>query len=464
MDPESQGRYLSPAVFTEDGELRELARTGPGEFRSTCLRMWKKRDPDPATRVNERLVEHLARVAFADFHFSVPRLNRPGSLTARGEVYIRYGPPRSWHYDPFGTGTPADRTVMSRPPGEELRTALELRRLREMGSAYRSRPLRLEKTRWTWDYGDFTLNFEDTFHNGDFDFPYERDWSAYTYAYVEKHIPEIYISHIRKRMKVVVDALNVLGRSGQPQVKIIYACDTRGVRYRPDMDWPEAAFSIEIAMLDSTYRDKVRSEFTRALQADSGAVGLSRYPMTGALTLRVPPGPSIAAVSISSLENESRGHATREFEVRRLGPGPTLSDIEMRFVPDRSPNPAREYQAGATAYAAFDIYNLSTGPGGVGEAEVSYSIMRLEEEHPVLKRLLSLLPAYESAPRTRRITSLASSYTLRTRGDRAVQSLGIDLGGLTAGEYEVALKAVDLSSGISDSVSTTLVVVSETGR
>ena len=85
------------------------------DTRTTLERLWKNRDPNPATVVNERLIEHLARVAFADFHFSVPRLGKMGSRTARGEVYIRYGSPLAWHFDPFGTDVFADETTMPDP-------------------------------------------------------------------------------------------------------------------------------------------------------------------------------------------------------------------------------------------------------------------------------------------------------------------------------------------------------------
>jgi hypothetical protein len=43
--------------------------------------------------VNERLVEHVARVVDADFWFEVPALRLAGRDSDRGEIYLRYGQP-----------------------------------------------------------------------------------------------------------------------------------------------------------------------------------------------------------------------------------------------------------------------------------------------------------------------------------------------------------------------------------
>jgi GWxTD domain-containing protein len=97
MDEPRRNRYMSVELMATPEELKEAAATPlTGDANSGKRMLWKKRDPNPATEVNERLVEHLSRVGFADFHFTVPRLGKMGSETARGEVYIRYGRPLAW--------------------------------------------------------------------------------------------------------------------------------------------------------------------------------------------------------------------------------------------------------------------------------------------------------------------------------------------------------------------------------
>jgi GWxTD domain-containing protein len=68
---------------------------------------WRIGDPLYLTEANERRLEHWARVAYADLKFSEPATGTPGSLTDRGVIFIRYGPPNEiarsggliWTYD-----------------------------------------------------------------------------------------------------------------------------------------------------------------------------------------------------------------------------------------------------------------------------------------------------------------------------------------------------------------------------
>lgn len=55
---------------------------------------WRKADPLHLTPVNERRLEHLAPMVYADIRFSAPEVGLRGWDTDRGDVYVRYGPPR----------------------------------------------------------------------------------------------------------------------------------------------------------------------------------------------------------------------------------------------------------------------------------------------------------------------------------------------------------------------------------
>lgn len=91
--------------------LREIAAILPGDIRKqtgisfdapTCevavdlkpgagallSKWWRRQDPLPATRQNERIYEHLERVVHAREHYS-----HEGQLDDRGRVYIRFGEP-----------------------------------------------------------------------------------------------------------------------------------------------------------------------------------------------------------------------------------------------------------------------------------------------------------------------------------------------------------------------------------
>src|SRR4030095_11840943 len=60
---------------------------------------WRQRDPDPDTEENEYKEQFYERVAYADEHFSS---GKPGRLTDRGRIYIKFGPPDEIESHPAG--------------------------------------------------------------------------------------------------------------------------------------------------------------------------------------------------------------------------------------------------------------------------------------------------------------------------------------------------------------------------
>jgi len=79
-----RGDVLNP----EDWTFRE----GAGAWLTAW---WRRQDPVPTTKKNERLREHLQRVAKASESFASQR--RVAKWDDRGEVYVRYGPPERRH-------------------------------------------------------------------------------------------------------------------------------------------------------------------------------------------------------------------------------------------------------------------------------------------------------------------------------------------------------------------------------
>jgi GWxTD domain-containing protein len=81
--------FLRYVAFQD--ELDSLKVGGPAERRIAWERFWARRDPLPATAVNEYRDQFFERVRYATAMFKEPGLL--GWKTARGEVYIVLGPP-----------------------------------------------------------------------------------------------------------------------------------------------------------------------------------------------------------------------------------------------------------------------------------------------------------------------------------------------------------------------------------
>ena len=461
MPEEERRRYLSLDVLATRDELKALARTNPGRIDSVTALLWRKRDPNPATRVNERLVEHLSRVSFADFHFYVRKLDKPGSLTTRGEVYIRYGRPLNWYYDPFGTNTYVDGVL--NPTELMTRTPFTSRfeDYADMASRYRSRRMGQDRPRWMWAYDGFVLNFEDTFLNGDYSFPYEYDWSAYRYAYLEKHVPEVYESDIKRRMRVELSGMCFMEPDGSTRFKIAYACDFNGLVFDKEDDWPRGEFLVEGALLDTLYNEVSHFSLTRGIHADSTAIYFTTTPLIDTLNVKLPTGKGVLAVSLTSMENEAVGFTHRPVNVRAFGDSLEMSDLELRFADEGRPNPSGMYETKSKAYIAFEVYNIAVDEDGQGKLNVSYVFRRKEEPRSRTRRLISFFARTVGLKPATEIVSLTSGYVMRTEGRATSQVTGIDLESLVAGYYEVEVRIEDLETGAVTRQTTDLGIASE---
>src|ERR1044071_7735852 len=60
---------------------------------------WRSRDPDPDTEENEFKQEFFERIAYANEHFSS---GKPGRMTDRGRIYIKFGKPDEIESHPAG--------------------------------------------------------------------------------------------------------------------------------------------------------------------------------------------------------------------------------------------------------------------------------------------------------------------------------------------------------------------------
>lgn len=89
LDKEERDLYFDLRFVLDDSEQDEFQRLGQEGRTTYWNHYWTKRDPDPKTVVNERLLEHFIRVAWARIQFG----QNEWPWDSRGNLYVRYGEP-----------------------------------------------------------------------------------------------------------------------------------------------------------------------------------------------------------------------------------------------------------------------------------------------------------------------------------------------------------------------------------
>jgi len=86
-------------ILTEEDRLAWSKLKTDDEREQFIQLFWRQRDPDPDTEENEYKEQFYERVAYANEHFSS---GKPGRLSDRGRIYIKFGKPDDIESHPSG--------------------------------------------------------------------------------------------------------------------------------------------------------------------------------------------------------------------------------------------------------------------------------------------------------------------------------------------------------------------------
>ncbi len=143
-------------------------------------RFWMSKDPRYLTPYNERKLEHYFRLTYADLLYGSPDLDLRGWDTQRGQIMIRYGPPRSdvvlipQQDGLFSARETLVGAVISTINGTDEQgnpTAQEnITGMQSFGNVFSTAGEAFEEMNAynIWEYGPFRFVFEDPFRNGEY--------------------------------------------------------------------------------------------------------------------------------------------------------------------------------------------------------------------------------------------------------------------------------------------------------
>ncbi len=414
---------LQPLLHPDSvGDYRVLAAA---ERDSSSRRYWWNEDPTPATPTNERLVEHLCRAVEADFYFPGPWLRRDGKSTARGEVYVRYGPP-----------------TLARRIGESLFPAWEWR--------YRSKG----------PY-DVTFVFVDHFLNGNYlrlrrgvfsDFiepsALEAQPSQTSLVFIQ---PDGGWKHVLRQFR---------GEEGRTAVEIAYEFGNRRAPTGLHADVAAWRGPEQVA----------KREQTSVQRASLFALAKDRY--LGRLRVELPPEKLLLGLELSGLERLEAPGDSSKATLRVAWHAAGRETVELT-----------RYNADALMMSDLMLAHvLHDGAGGLFDMGGVIAVPRVDDriEHEKLhlyfeiypsRRLLrdrtplavryavrplpprqwsfwdQLHPDFRRRMDPKQQPAVQATFTFLPASDLERQQLSIDLGALHPGSYELEVELVDTATG-----------------
>lgn len=354
LDPEEKALYTDLRYVASEKEYETYRQAPDADKPAIWKKFWASRDPDPATEVNERLVEHYRRVMYARENFS--RSQYPWDR--RGEIYIRYGEPDDRQHflvragedarenmkptgnaridairernhklryrlkvdnagiRPFGVGD-ALEAAMELPDGRGLvpetgRGADQFR----LQASRETQALAFVSESWVYVEHDMELYFVDQLGLGKFDYPLlshdvnmdaiRREITYHPQIVAERLIkktPESYrFDYGGEPLDFRFDAVTFKGQEGQTLLEVSYGVPLRQLGDATDGQGLKTWFDSHVVLRDDDFnRIAAVSErigpIERPLQKRSkNAVGVDLR--TASMSLEAPPGDYRSAVEV----------------------------------------------------------------------------------------------------------------------------------------------------------------------
>ncbi|NNE46652.1 MAG: GWxTD domain-containing protein [Rhodothermales bacterium] len=417
MGPESTAEYLDTTLFAGHGPESE---SEPDETRS----FWAGRDPFLLTPENERRLEHLARMVYADLRFGDLYPDRRGWDTEPGEVILRYGVP--------------------------------------LGEAQTS--TRLDKY-LVLHYGDFFFKFMDLAKSGKLTFysPKVGDGGP-SFAEIERAIDDDFTLISRRLFRERPEQF-IYDRHGTRQAVPYMVSVLKG-----DTSELDVLVVLGVGASEHAESDQVRSaaflldpdgEIVRATDgAPIRGLQINREEdrfQVFSRSLAAPPGDYTIVVEYDRSDADEAGFHRRPIRIRPFPDHePSISDLVLAYAveeeagedPSRlqrrgysiEPAPWGVFDQGQPVYVYFESYNEAAS----AEHPFGYQIEALLTPY---KDVDDLSRAAEKAFRSRRRRGVSVQYAGEARSRVEPQYLILDTKEAKKGTYLVGLRLIDETAG-----------------
>ncbi|NIR44704.1 MAG: GWxTD domain-containing protein [Gemmatimonadetes bacterium] len=407
-------------------EAEEYLSLTPEEREVFEQRYWQLSDPLYLTDANERRIEHLARVAYADLRYAEPEHDKRGWETDRGIIFLRYGPPQ------------------------------EIATFAAQTSNY-GNPYSVGRRSIIWSYGSdgpvFVFRQMPGYRGARFADDYEFIAADVRYIQPAKYDN---IPSIPELLELPIQVARFRGAEPDEIAVEIHAALPL-VEMSRDLDLESGEFQTGLFVLNSDGEKVIERVLEETLTyAESGDINEYR-----SWRVVLPPSGMMVAAVETRDQVSWRAAASREAFAPARFPADSLAvsdilvadfirplaeDPEGRFDYDIAPNAALEFQSGDPVHIYYEVYGLEPDPEGYASYEVSLQVRvkKIHRSGGLATVLGSLADAWGfTIVGDDRVELQFSREVKLDDRDRVTEYLSLDPQEVPPGEYEIRLRLWD---------------------
>ncbi len=506
IDPEKVDVYRDLSSVASPKEAEAFREASEQERERLWQTYWAARDPDPTTRINERMVEHFRRIMFSRLHFSKGK----EPWDRRGEIYVRFGHPDDRQHFILKSGEDVVNAIF--PTGiRDVDMIREVSRQRirlevntgapnqdfghfeaRAGRATRSVAFPTE----SWVYAPFGLElfFTDQRNSKVFDYPLQvidlPDQS--TNFGGTNRLAYNFLNTPRKQAEELIKKVPESFRhdyGGDPLSFVYYLASFKGIDERAEVEVAYSVPSVQLGDAEDGLGERtwlsgrlaLRDQEYGYVQGTSFSMGPLQRPeseednlklRTGAFRFHAPPGEYRSAVALRDSLSQKFGIYTAPLHVTDYAESRLqLSDIKLAasIVPTEgtgllvrnglhiTPHPARLYSPSTPVFLYYEIYNLTRDAEGRTGFRTELEIAAREPRRNFALRLMVDLGRLITRRPDDQSTYLAFEDSGASVDDYKYTS--IETVDLDPGTYTLTLTVTDLRTEQKDTRTVDFIVV-----
>ncbi len=450
-------------IMTKE-ELGEFENVTHSAKKKLIKKFWKRRDPDPSTPENERLMEHFRRAKFArdNFHFTAPPY-----YDDRGKIYIKYGQPDDRHSAPVGGLQAKDNESWSYESIEKglvfdfvsdggyFHEVEDLTDAALGGADYNSRlyvaaQLYSDRSSLSRAYANLSVSFS---HDRLNDFHRERNNALTLYP------GEVFRHDLQaKPFPFITKLAQFRGDSNKTEVEFYSSFPGSAAKFEKVDDHFVNLSDFFIEVQDSNFNPVEKKQERFSIQRAALEDMTDRHFLLQH-NLQLVPGDYSVALILSSTDNSSKSIQKRIVAVRDFSSDSLLiSDLQLssdisenidnlnQSIVKRNlkimPYPFSLVMKAKPIHLYFEIYNLGLDQENKSNFVIDYRLKTLKATRSLWQKTIGSIPKIFSRNEKNMITT-----TIQREGDQdiAFEYISFDLKNLEPGLLELQVEITDLN-------------------